>query len=254
MFCGWVAYNLSLVLACFPPDDFDFNNDGDDSRRIELPTAKPTSEGTVETTPEMTQNKNTIQVEELPTAKPSTLESTTPEITTDTSKRNTIEGEELPTAKPSTVETTTPKMTTDTSKKNTIDQFFHRQLQSDCTAQAVANNLADVFEGTYAALTQELCDPFRRLVESISCENDSFNNDAGTSGTLRCTIQFRCSGPCGDWIDKSAIYQSQDEFTTSTSCICNTEGGAKRAPLPSNHIDSINVALQNGISVLSIST
>ena len=141
------------------------------------------------------------------------------------------------------METTTPETTTDTSKINTIDRFFHRQLQSECTGRAVASELSRVFRSTYSSLVEDLCDPFRRLIESISCEKQS--EDSETSGSLRCTIQFRCSGPCGDWIDESAIYQSQDEFTTSSSCICNAEGGARRAPLVADHIDAINAAVDD---------
>lgn len=58
----------------------------------------------------------------------------------------------------------------------------------------------------------------------------------------------------GEWIDESAIYQSQEQFTTSNSCVCNKQGGEKRAPLLSNHVDAMNAALQNGISVVSIRT
>ena len=123
------------------------------------------------------------------------------------------------------------------------DKMNDRQLQDDCTAQAVANELADVFEDTFASLTEELCDPFRRLIESIRCR--PLTEDSETSGSLQCDIRFRCSGPCGDWIDESAIYQSQQEFATSNSCTCNSEGGAKRAPLLEDHISAINAALDD---------
>ena len=123
------------------------------------------------------------------------------------------------------------------------DEMNDRQLQDDCTARAVANELANVFEDTFASLTEELCDPFRRLIEAIRCR--PLTEDSETSGSLECDIRFRCSGPCGDWIDESAIYQSQEEFTISNSCTCNSEGGAKRAPLLEDHISAINAALDD---------
>ena len=110
-------------------------------------------------------------------------------------------------------------------------------------------NPQTAFEETFASLAEDLCDPFRRLIESIRCR--PLNENSETSGSLQCDIRFRCSGPCGDWVDESAIYQSQQEFTTSNSCTCSSEGGAKRAPLVEDHINAISDAL-NGISITNI--
>lgn len=124
-----------------------------------------------------------------------------------------------------------------------------RVQDDDCSGRIVARELARVFESTYTDLTSQLCDPFRRLIESITCRSEGFDSDF--SGTLECKIAFRCSGPCGEWVDETAIYQQADEFVASNSCVCDS-GGARRAPYSTDHIAAINAALTNGLSIRSI--
>jgi len=124
-----------------------------------------------------------------------------------------------------------------------------KQLDGDCAGRAVTSLLAGLFEDTYSSLANDLCDPFQRRIQSISCDDGTVS---GTSGSATCNIQFRCSGPCGEWIDSTAIYQSQEEYTTSTSCTCDVPGGNKRALLSANHIAAMNAALGGGVSITSI--
>ena len=119
-----------------------------------------------------------------------------------------------------------------------------RKLQNielgKCTAEVVAGELEDIFPYTYSVLAQELCDPLLRVVEDIVCDIHSISSTS--SGTLRCYVDFRCSGACGEWMKDMEIYQPQGdpEFLASSLCGCNSEDGPVRAPLVGDHITDIN--------------
>ena len=115
----------------------------------------------------------------------------------------------------------------------------HLQTQSECTALQVAEQLAAVFPYTYRNLVESLCDPLRRSIQDLRCEVGRI--DSPTSGAIRCVIEFRCSGSCGEWLGPTEIYQEETEEFTASSSSCNCDAGdAKRAPVLQSHLAAIN--------------
>lgn len=102
---------------------------------------------------------------------------------------------------------------------------------------------AEEYLAAYNRLQKKVfCDPFRRKIVSVSCVNTV---NKILSGSLCCTVHFKCFGNCEEFIypDRDPIGAFYDqpgfEYPTDDSCLCDRDA-PDRAPSASEHFDKLN--------------
>lgn len=103
---------------------------------------------------------------------------------------------------------------------------------------------AEEFIAAYNGLQKNtFCDPFKRRIVSMSCVATENNV---LSGSLCCTVHFKCKGNCEKFIypDRDPIGAFYDqpgfEYPTDDTCSCDIQDSVLRAPSAGEHFNRLN--------------